>query len=34
MGDTLWFCAVEGDLELLDRRHLSTIETHAVSATS
>ena len=25
-GDTLRFCAVEGDLELLDRRHRPTIE--------
>src|SRR5262245_43664473 len=33
-SDALRFCAVEGDLELLDRSHLSTIEargSHAVT---
>src|SRR5215212_5992571 len=27
-SDALRFCAVEGDLDLLDRRHRYTIETH------
>src|SRR3954463_15465349 len=31
-SDALRFCAVEGDLELLDRRHRPTIEVRAATA--
>src|SRR5690349_24895862 len=31
-SDALRFCAVEGDLELLDRRHQSTIEARVVGS--
>src|SRR5215469_10940878 len=33
-SDALRFCAVEGDLELLDRSHRSTIEARVASAAS